>query len=185
MNSIIKNIKERRSCRDFTKDEIPRELLDLVCEAAIWAPSGTNRQPWYFTVVRNARIISELNLATKECISSHENPYFSRMGQNPNLDLFYGAPVVIVVSCNGEAVTPVMDISAATQNILLAAESLNLGTCWNGLVTYLFKREPDHPVISRLQIPEGYTPSHAIAIGFKAREGKAPRRKGIFTSYVD
>ncbi len=80
--------------------------------------------------------------------------------------------------------TPVMDVSAATQNMLLAAESMELGTCWNGMISMLFNLMPDHEVIEELKLPQGAKPSHAILIGYKGHEGSAAERKEGVVQFI-
>lgn len=65
MNSTLNTIKERRSTRRFKQEQIPKEALDAIIEAGLYAPSAHNQQSWHFTVVQDPKLIKELNQATK------------------------------------------------------------------------------------------------------------------------
>jgi len=105
------------------------------------------------------------------------------MGTNEKFHLFYGAPVVIVVSMRRDALSPLVDCSAAIENMLIAAESLDLGTCWIGLARYYFTRKEAR---ARLKIPAGYEPCYAVALGYKdQRPARAPQRKAGAVNYID
>ncbi|UUV17491.1 nitroreductase [Fusobacteria bacterium ZRK30] len=175
MNKVIENIKSRRTTRKFTDTPVEREKLEIIIEAGMWAPSGNNKQSWHFTVVQDEQLLKRLNMASKENASKSEDEYIRNAAKNMP-DVFYGAKTVIVVSASEDAHTPIEDISAATQNMLLAAESMGVGTCWNGM-RFLFNFMPEHDVIKDLQLPEGVKPFHAVVVGYKGIEGKAPKRK--------
>jgi nitroreductase len=64
MNPVLKTIKSRRSIRKFRQDQLRREDLDLILEAAIWAPSGHNAQPWHFLVIQDREKIDEMSTKT-------------------------------------------------------------------------------------------------------------------------
>lgn len=174
--SVMDLIKERRSIRSYIEKDVEKEKIDKILEAAIWAPSSHNSQPWHFTVVRNDGLGKPLNEATKEVLVRSDVEVLQKLGKRP--DLFYGAPIIVIVSGKSQLRSSIIDCSAAVQNMLLAAEALGLGTCWNGLVTNLFMENPEHEAIINLQIPEGYTPFYAVAVGYYERKQEAPHRKG-------
>ncbi len=81
---------------------------------------------------------------------------------------------------------PETDCAAATQNMLLLGESLNIGSCWCGFVKFLFESKKGNHYKEILKIPKGYKPYYAIALGYKDINGlKAPRRKGNCIQYID
>lgn len=187
MNPVIQNILTRRSTRKFTDEAVDNEVLTAIIEAGLYAPSGHNTQPWHFTVVRNKDLLQEMNVATKEAAKDYPDPLIQRMANNESLNLFYNAPVLIVVSgmVTG-AVTMRDDCAAATQNILLAAESFGLGSCWNGLTTFLFNGPSGAEYMTRMGIPENYKPLYAVALGHKAVTATAaPKRKENLVNYFD
>jgi len=111
----LQAIKERRSIRKYDPKAVPEEKLTQILEAGRWAPSAGNSQPWKFIVVRDEKVKDEL---------ARVAVYGSFMAE---------APVAIAVVIDPHASNhPVEDGAAATQNILLAAHALGLGTCWIG-----------------------------------------------------
>ena len=176
MNEVLKAIANRRSIRKYKSEQIKDEELNLIIEAGLQAPSGHNDQPWFFTVIQNKELIKEINEKSKEGLKNSGIEWMVNMGSNPSLDLFYGAPTVIAVAVRKDAVTPLADEGAAIQNILIAAESLGIGSCWIGLTTPYFGAKEN---IEKLGIPEGYEPHYTVTLGYKA-EGlnlSAPKRK--------
>lgn len=183
MNEVIKNILSRRSVRVYSEEQIKQKDLDAILESAYNAPSGCNHQPWHFTVVQNKELINTLSIESKKEFINSENEMFRKMAANESYDIFYNAPTVIVISGEKIAETPLIDCSAATQNMLLAAESLGIGTCWIGLIAFLFKSKRAAEFIKKLEIPEGYEPYFAITLGYKKYPNpkSQPRRENIIT----
>lgn len=167
MNEIIQNILNRRSVRVYSEEQIKKEDLELILQSGLFAPSGCNTQPWHFTVVQNKKIMTDLNVETKKVLARCGNEYFESFAKNEMYDIFYNAPTIIVISGEKNALVPQTDCAAATENMILAAESLNIGTCWIGLITFLFRSEGAEKYIKMLEIPEGYEPYYAITLGYK------------------
>ena len=69
-----------------------------------------------------------------------------KMANNDKFNIFYGAPTVIVVSGRDNAIMPQVDCAAATENMLIAAESLDIGACWNGIVGFLFNSQKEQNI---------------------------------------
>lgn len=109
-----------------------------------------------------------------------------KMANNEKFNIFYSAPTIIVVSGKTDNMMPEVDCAAATQNMLLAAESLDIGACWNGIVSMLFNNaEAVKKYESKLQIPEGFKPYYAIALGYKeVRMTNAPARRENTVQYI-
>lgn len=174
MLSIIKN---RRSVRKYLPEQIKDSELDAILEAAGYAPSGHNCQPWHFTVIQNKQMIDYISQRSKQIMTASNLDKPQRLGSSENYHLFHNAPTVIVVSGDNSAksplelpdyqfssYTPLADCSAAIQNMLLAAESLGIGTCWIGLVNYFFTGEEE---VAKLQLPAGFRPLFAVCLGYK------------------
>jgi len=112
---VLEAIKERRSIRKYELKGVPEEKLKQILEAGRWAPSANNSQHWKFIVVRDEKVRNEL---------ARVAIWGGFMAQ---------APVAIAVVIDPRASNhPVEDGAAATQNMLLAAHALGLGTCWIG-----------------------------------------------------
>ncbi len=178
MNETTQNILNRRSVRVFSDKQIDKNELTEILNAGIYAPSAHNQQPWHFTVIQDEKLIDELNLETKVAMSKHEDPTVQQYGNNEKYHIFYNSPTIIVVSGENSALVPKTDCAAATQNMLIAAESLNIGSCWIGLLMFLFQSEQTDKYIKKLEIPEGFTPYHAISLGYKKIDNpKAHQRR--------
>jgi nitroreductase len=185
MNETIKTILNRRSVRSYSSEQIKDEELDLIIKAGLYAPSAHNQQPWHFTVVQDKKLIDNLNKATKEEMSKIEDNFLKATASNENYHIFYNSPTIIVISGEKSAMLPNTDCAAATQNMLLAAESLNIGTCWIGFVSFLFRSNKVQEYIKLLEIPEGFEPYYAVAVGYKTKENtQAPLRRENTVNYV-
>lgn len=157
-------IKNRRSIRQFQDKEVEQEKLDQLLEAAILAPSAKNYQSWEFIIVKDPEKIKKLSVSsTGTC-------------------RFEGVPIIIVVCSDMNRVAgsteerkdrfSIQDCAAATQNILLTAHSLGLGTCWVGSYA------PD-PVKKELNIPEHVRILTLIPLGYPAETPTAPERNAL------
>ncbi|MDZ7374446.1 MAG: nitroreductase family protein [candidate division KSB1 bacterium] len=145
-------IRSRRSCRSFLPDPIEKEAILEILDAARHAPSGNNVQPWEFVVVTEAQ--------TRQRIAELAD-YGKFISQ---------APVCIAVICR-DTKYYLEDGSAATQNILLAATALGLGSCWVAGDKKPYAAE----VLKLLGVPQGYRLVSLVAIGKAAKD--APKRE--------
>lgn len=147
----LEAIFTRRSIRAYTSEPVSEEDLKVILEAAMNAPSASNRQPWHFIVVDDRSKLDAI------------------MEVHPYSDMLAQAPLAIVV-CGDTKVSSSywqQDCSAATENILLAARALGLGTVWLGV----YPREDRVKGISRLfQLPAHVKPLAVIAVGHPAEE---------------
>ena len=188
MNLVLETIKNRRSIRRYLPQQIRDEELSLILEAGVWAPSAHNEQPWHFSVIQKEELIDMMSEKTIAMMKKSRLEWVRKMGEREGFHVFYNAPTVIIVSgkTGGEALLkPIADCSAAIQNILLAAESLGIGTCWIGF-TGLFFVTATKEELQKLSIPEGYEPFYSIAVGYKSPDHlySAPRRKQNTITYI-
>ncbi|HEY63892.1 MAG TPA: nitroreductase family protein [Caldilineae bacterium] len=154
MDERLRFIFARRSIREFTSEPVSDEDVQALLEAAMAAPSARNEKPWHFIVVRDPETIAQL---------AKTHRFASPVGRAPLCIAVCGDP--------SESEYWVQDTSAATENILLAAAALGLGTVWIGVHP---KPEREAHVRQVLGIPEGITPLNLIAVGHPAEE-KPPR----------
>jgi nitroreductase len=187
MNTVIECIKNRRSCRNFKSERVRDEHLELIIEAGLWAPSGNNKQPWFFTAIQNLEKISEMNAeAKKNAIKYLKDPKRLAVANNPDFDLFYKAPCLIVVSADMTSGTAVADCSAAIQNMLLAAESIGVSSLWNGIIKrFWFDTDGVSVFKKKYKIPDEYSPLYAVAFGYSSKEKiPGPDRKHNTVKYL-
>ena len=182
MNEVLETIKSRRSIRKYSEEQIKDEEIDMILESAVYAPTGHNDQPWHFTVIQNKELIDEMSVESKKLMAESSVEWMVNMGKAENLHLFYNAPTVIVVSGKKDAVSPLVDCCAAIQNMLIAAESLDIGSCWIGLVKFFFE-DPEN--VAKFNLPENYEPYYAISFGYKGSfNNKAPERNKNVVNYI-
>lgn len=183
MNQVIQTIKNRRSIRKYLPEQLKDSELSAILEAGAYAPSAHNDQSWHFTVIRNKELIDRISRLSKELMAAQDTEWVKEMGRNKALHILYNAPAVIVVSMRKDAMSPLVDCSAAIENMLLAAESLDIGSCWIGLARYYFSIKDE---VSRLNIPGGYEPCYAVTLGYKGqRPSRALQRRKGTVSYID
>ncbi|MGL5725420.1 nitroreductase family protein [Cetobacterium sp.] len=188
MNEVIKNILERRSCRIFKEEKIEKELLKEIVKAGAFAPSAMNQQPWHFTVISNKDLLDQLSFDAKEIVKTHDLEYLRNYANNEKFHIFYNAPTIILVSHKEDAYEPKVDCAAATENILLAAQSLGIGSCWVEFVSCLFEKETPiaKKYMEKLGIPNGYKAIHAVALGYSKLETiPTPKHKENTINFVD
>ena len=151
-------ILSRRSIRKYTDDDISDETIDELLTAAMAAPSANNEQPWHFVVVRDRAILDEI-------------PKFHRYSAM----LRQARAAIIVCSDLNCSVDPtvdywVQDCSAATENILIAANALGIGACWLGIHP---RKKRVEALGKLLNLPDNIVPFCVIALGQPA-ESKPP-----------
>ena len=151
MNEVLNVIKNRRSIRKYLPAQIKEEDLKLIIESAIYAPSAHNDQPWHFTVIQNKDLIKKINDKSKELMVESKVDWMRKMALNQDINLTYNAPTLIIVSGNKTATAPLVDCSAAIQNMLLSAESIGIGSVWLGLIKSFFKLKDE---VKKLGIPD-------------------------------
>ncbi len=110
-------IQSRRSVRKFKPDMIPKEIIDQIIEAGLYAASGRNSQSPIILAITNKELRDKLSKMNAKVFGTSRDP-------------FYGAPVVLVVLADKNAPTYVYDGSLAMGNMMLAAHSLGIGSCW-------------------------------------------------------
>jgi nitroreductase len=183
MNEVLKAIKSRRSVRNYKKEQISQESLDLIIEAGVYAPTAHNEQPWHFTIIQNEEMLQNINEKTKQLMAKSDVEWVQKAGSNPNFQVTYNAPTLIIVSGRKDAMAWSADCAAAIQNMLIAAESMNIGSVWLGLVRFFFEQEEE---VKKLGIPEGFQPYYGVALGYSASEKKQdiPKRNLDVVNYI-
>lgn len=153
----LEALQKRRSIRKYTEEPVSTEQIDILLHAAMSGPSACNRQTWEFYVITNKDVLECLNGAA----------HYSKIN----------APLAIVVCGNLSKALPlqlstfwIQDCSAATENILIAATDLGLGTVWCGIHP---QKKAEQRVREILSLPEKHIPLNIIYVGHAAEEQPA------------
>ena len=153
MNEVIKAIKERRSVKSYKPDAIPTELLDAVLEAGTYAPTGRNRQSPIIIAVTDKTTRDKLAKLNAEIMGFDGDP-------------FYGAPAVLVVLADRSRSTYLYDGSLVMENLMLAAHSLGLGSCWIHRAKEVFDSDEGKEILASLGIEGDYEGIGNCIIGY-------------------
>jgi nitroreductase len=177
-NPVIETIMARRSVRQYTAQPVEREKLQLIAECGINAPSGMNKQPWEVRIVDSSAYIDSLTVAFKA-----ENP---RMAEDPGFkNMFRNAPAVIFIAAPGDG-SGQIDCGLLGENMILAAQSLGLGTCClGGPIHFMKTSEAAAPYVQRLSLSEGYELLYAIAVGYPDEAPEAKPRDAEKVKFVE
>jgi nitroreductase len=180
MNETLGTIAKRRSTRQFKPEPIADTELHAILEAGLAAPSGHNDQSWYFAVVQNKDLIGKLSDGSKIEMQKTGMDWIVNLGKNEQFNIYHHAPTVVLVAVRKDAVSPVADACAAIQNMLIAAESLHIGSCWIGFAQFYFTT-PERT--REVGIPDGYAVHYAVALGYRpeGQRSNPPARK--YTKY--
>jgi len=183
----LKTIKDRRSVRTFTKDDVTEAEINALLHAANAAPSAHNQQSWRFIILRGEKKQELAQLVTTRSASfPRPAQALLRMGAKSIIS----APVVIAVANTGDLIRhgtelfqvekemandffrtmEIQSSAAAVENILLAATALGLGTVWLGIL-YLIKDD----VLRFLGEPEGEFMA-VVPVGRPSKVGSGPKK---------
>jgi nitroreductase len=164
MNEILQTIARRRSTRRFKDAQITDAELQAILEAGLQAPSGHNDQSTFLLAVQDPAVLKEISEGSKAAMRMSPVDWVASAGANEKFHIFYNAPTAVIVASRKDAVSPLADACAAIQNVLLAAESLSVGSCWIGFVRYHFQGPEAY---ARLGIPEGCEVQYGVALGYR------------------
>lgn len=199
---LFEAIHTQRSIRNLKPDDVPDDLIQKILEAAIRAPSGGNRQPWHFLVLRDAETKQKLAAIYRACSDEliATAPFYRDALANPEADpaaqrmirssrelveRFAGIPVFILPLMHNDggklAFTSGASIYPAMQNLMLAARALGLGSCPTTIHRY---RHDD--VRQLLGIPNEWDVAAIVPLGFpNGKFGAGPRRPLAEVSSLD
>lgn len=161
MNEIIQAMKERRSCRKYQDTMIPKEDLEEVIEAGLYAASGMGKQSPIIVAVTNKEVRDELSKMNASVMGSENDP-------------FYGAPVVLIVLADKAARTCVYDGSLVMGNLMLAADAKGIGSCQIHRAKEEFESEEGKALLKKLGIEGDYEGIGHCVLGYRADEKPVP-----------
>ena len=170
MNEILHAIMNRRSVRSYKKDPIPQEVLDKILEAGTYAATAMNRQSPIIVAVTNPELRDRLS-----AMNAH---VMGREGSDP----FYGAPVVLVVLADKSMGTRVYDGSLVMGNLMLAAHTMGVGSCWIHRAREMFDTDEGKEILRSLGIEGEYEGIANCILGYP--EGEIPAARPRKENYV-
>lgn len=170
MNETIKTLKERRSIRKYQSRQLSQESLDAILECGTYAPSGMGAQSAVMVVVQDQETLAHLSALNAEI-----------MGK-PGTDPFYSAPTCVVVLADGTKPTAVPDGSLVMGNLMLAAWSLGIGSCWINRARELFERPEGKALLEKWGLPETCVGVGHCVLGYM--DGDIPQARPRKENYI-
>ena len=167
-------ILSRRSVRNYLDKEVSDKDIETILEAAKFAPSAMNNQGWHYSLVTNKDWLAKMSKIIGETFS------------NPNYNVTYHAPLLIIVSHKDGNLIYDHDGSCALENIFLSARALGLGSCWINQLgePILYKNPKFMELLKEAGVPEGYRVIGSAAIGYTNEFPLAKERKEHTVSYL-
>ncbi|MCZ7392902.1 MAG: nitroreductase family protein [Candidatus Methanoperedens sp.] len=182
MKDVVEIIKTRRSVREYSEKQVSDEEIKFLIDCARYAPSGFNTQPWSFLVIKNKDVMGKISERGKSSMipllesmknASKKASDFLVFLKTKGTSMFYNAPVLVIVLGNKSAMTTDWDCAMAAQNMMLAAHSHGIGSCWIGGVLPALM---DEAFLKELGAPEGYKAVAPLIFGYPKGKTEAPGR---------
>ena len=169
-NEVLKAIKERRSIRRFKSEQITDEELQTVLEAGTWAATAHGSQEPYIVAVQNEDTANKLRKLNAEAWGKED------------MDPFYGAPTLVMVLCREDDPNNQKDGSLVLGNMMLAAHSIGLASCWINREEQVFATPEGQQLMKDWDLPEGLIGVGAIALGYASSHPHTvkPRKEGYY-----
>lgn len=194
----LEAILTRRSTRNYRQDEVEAEKIEKILEAARQAPSGGNNQTNHFLVIRNPEVLRKLALMAEEAFAGMEiteDTYKSLknsivLSKRGGYVFYYNAPVMIVVANRNDYGNNIADCACAIENMMVAANALDLGSCWINQLKWLNEDPGIVDYLHTLGIKEDERVYGSVIIGYPASDSGLPNRslmpqKGNEVTYID
>lgn len=192
-NKVLEVINKRRSIRKYKKEQISEEKLSLIIEAGRFAPSGGNNQTNHFIVIQNRETLQELKLMVEKEFAKmeiKEDTYKSiknsiLASKKGGYDFTYNAPTLIVSTNQKGYGNAMADCSVALENMMLAAVSLDIGSCWINQLHWLDDNKSIHAYMMKLGLTENETICGGLALGYSQMSDMVPlKRTGNTVTYI-
>ena len=178
-NPVIETIMARRSIRAYKDQKVESEKLQLIAKCGINAPNAVNQQKWAIRIVNTPDFINGVSEAYKKA-----NPQMVARDKNFK-NMFRNAPAIIVVAIPQGGYVEI-DAGLLGENMMLAAQSLGLGTCCLGSPAGFLNDNPDaKPYLERLQLPEGYKVTYVLAVGYPDEAPQAKPRDESKIKFIE
>lgn len=176
---VLTAIHARRAVRDYRDEPVTDAVLAALIDAATWAPSGINLQPWCFFVIDDAATLAACSARAKTALqdAASDHPELASlrpMLASPAFNIFYNAPVLIIICATTADEMAMKDCCLAAQNLMLAATAKGLGSCWIGLSETWLNTDQAK---AALGIPNEFKPVAPIIVGYPNGAPSVPARR--------
>lgn len=188
MNAVMENILSRRSVRAYQSRQIPLEDLQTILFAASYAPNGMGLQAFRFTAIVNKATIRKVNEAIRKTLlnipigeqnSAYMNSLIER-AKDENAEFLYHAPTYVIASGPRDNRTSRADCALALGNMMLAAHSLGIGSCWLNQLPGQTNAPHIRELLTELGVPGDHDAFGSLALGYAEGEPKpADTRKDV------
>lgn len=175
MNATVEMIKNRASIRSFTDELLTKEERQALIDVALAAPSGANLQNWHFSFVEDKAIVGEIEKYLVDRVMAGDNEAIKKLIESRGRRIFFNAAIVVFISTKGGESQ--IDAGVAIENIVIAAESMGLGSCILGGCRDAFNLERGDYFKKLVKFPEGNEFVVGAAIGHPAMGGTPHERK--------
>lgn len=178
MESTINDLISRRSIRKFKNKQILDGELNKILEAGIYAPTGMGMQSPKIVVVQNKEIINKLSKLNSTFLWSKDS--------NEKLDPFYGAPTVVIVLADKNIKTYIEDGSLVLGNLMNAAHSIGIASCWIHRAKETFESEDEKTLLKKWNISDNYVGIGYCILGYPEDNlnSTAKPRKDDYITYI-
>ncbi len=154
MNETIKTLSDRRSIRSYSDKAVSKEIIDEILRAGLYAPTGRNSRDTLFLVVTNKELRDKLSALNAAVMGADSDP-------------FYGAQTLIVVFADSTRHTYIEDGSLAMGNLMNAAFSLGVDSCWIHRAREVFESDEGRVIARSLGIPDNYVGIGNCILGYR------------------
>ena len=152
-NEVLKAIRERRSIRRFKPEQVTDEELKTILEAGTWAPTGHGSQDPWIVAVQNEALRKRLTQLNAQMMGVSSDPY-------------YGAPTLVLVFASKDNENNYRDGSLVLGNMMLAAHSIGLASCWINREDKMFETAEGKQIMKELNLPDGLMGVGALSLGY-------------------
>lgn len=161
MNETIKTLVSRRSVRSYSEKQVNKEVIEQIIQAGLYAPTGRNSRDTLFLAVTNKELRDKMSALNASVMGSENDP-------------FYGAPALIVVFADRARHTYLEDGSIAMANLMNAAFSLGVDSCWIHRAKEVFESEEGREIARSLGVPDNYIGIGNCILGYRNCELPEP-----------
>lgn len=168
-NEVLKAIRERRSIRRYKPEQVTDEELKTVLEAGTWAATGHGTQDPWIVAVQNKELMGRLVKMNADIMGVESNPY-------------YDAPTIVLVFASADNYNRERDGSLVLGNMMLAAHSIGLASCWINREDAMFASAEGKAIMAELGLPDGLVGIGALSLGYASSHPKTvkPRKEGYY-----